>query len=535
MKKVVIGFLGSQLDSARNNERWDKWRPSVALCMQNNLKVDRFEMLYQSPFRSLQKEVAEDIAVVSPETEVRAHLVEIDDAWDFESVYSALHDFARQYPFVPDEEEYLIHISTGTHVCQICLFLLTESRHFPGKLLQTSPVDKKRHDPAGRYSIIDLDLSRYDRLAERFQEERSESLDFLKSGIATRNTRFNQLIEEIELVAKSSQDPILLTGPTGAGKSQLAKRIYELKRARGLVKGRFLEVNCATLRGDSAMSALFGHKKGAFTGAATDRAGVLKSADSGVVFLDEIGQLGLDEQAMLLRALEEKRFFPLGSDEETSSDFQLISGTNRDLLQAVRDGSFRADLFARLNLWMFALPGLRERREDIQPNLDYELQRISEKSGHMVRFNQEARRAYLRFAEDPTSAWQGNFRDLNASLNRMAVLAGGKRISEEIVTKEVERLRMLWGNDSQERQELTEGRALLKSLLGEQKYSELDPFDLVQLSYVVSVCRESRNLAEAGRRLFCVSRQERKMTNDSDRIRKYLTKWNIDWQDIWST
>ena len=102
------------------------------------------------------------------------------------------------------------------------------------------------------------------------------------------------------------------------------------------MQGPFVEVNCATLRGDAAMSALFGHVKGAFTGALRDRPGLLRAADGGVLFLDEIGELGADEQAMLLRALEEKRFLPLGGDREVTSDFQLIAGTNRDLADEVR-------------------------------------------------------------------------------------------------------------------------------------------------------------------------------------------------------
>src|SRR5205814_8295141 len=115
------------------------------------------------------------------------------------------------------------------------------------------------------------------------------------------------------------------------GTSQLSKRIFELKKARRQVAGPFVEVNCATIRGDGAMTALFGHVKGAFTGAVTERPGMLKKADGGVLFLDEIGELGPDEQAMLLRAIEEKSFYPVGSDREARSEFQLIAGTNRDL------------------------------------------------------------------------------------------------------------------------------------------------------------------------------------------------------------
>ncbi len=121
------------------------------------------------------------------------------------------------------------------------------------------------------------------------------------------------MIDEIEQVATRSSAPLLLMGPTGAGKSLLARRIYELKADQHRLSGPFVEVNCATLN--------FGHTKGAFTGAVSERAGLLRSADKGMLFLDEIGEFGLDEQAMILRAVEDKRFLPVGSDREVSSDF----------------------------------------------------------------------------------------------------------------------------------------------------------------------------------------------------------------------
>jgi len=196
----------------------------------------------------------------------------------------------------------------------------------------------------------------------------------------------------------------------------LARRIYELKKARHAVKGDFVDVNCATLRGDGAMSTLFGHTKGAFTGALKDRAGLLRTADGGVLFLDEIRELGLGEQAMLLRALEEKTFLPLGSDRESRSDFQLIAGTNPDLFSAVREGHFREDLLARINLlWTFSLPGLQSRPEDIEPNLQFELDQYARKTGNHVTFSKEARKRFLDFALSGGAAWNGNFRGLNAA------------------------------------------------------------------------------------------------------------------------
>jgi len=519
---TVIGFLGSTLDAAKfGPSRWNKWRPTVSICMQEDLRVDRFVLLHGSYHRRLAEYVADDIRDVSPETEVAPHQLDFDDPWDFEEVYGKLLDFARGFPFDPDNHDYLLHITTGTHVAQICLFLLTEARYLPGKLLQTQP-ERGAPQPVGTWNVIDLDLSRYDSIATRFAEASAESADFLKNGIATRNAAFNRMIEEIEQVAVRSRAPILLMGPTGAGKSQLARKLYELKKLRHQVGGPFVEVNCATLKGDSAMSALFGHRKGAFTGAIQDRPGLLRSADKGVLFLDEIGELGLDEQAMILRAIEDGRFLPVGSDSEVKSDFQLIAGTNRNLVDQVAAGRFRDDLFARLNLWTFALPGLSNRREDIEPNLEFELDRFAEREGARVTFNKEARERYLAFAESGAAAWSGNFRDLAASVTRMATLSRTGRIDVEEVELEIARMTSSWTRETQQTDELA-------SILDADQLAAIDDFDRVQLAHVVATCRSSRSLSEAGRRLFAASRSLRTSTNDADRLRKYLAKFDLDW------
>jgi len=523
---TVIGFLGSTLDAAKfGPSRWNKWRPTVGLAMHQDLRVDRLVLLHGTAHRRLAEFVAEDIASVSPETTVDLRLLDFRDPWDFEEVYGKLLDFARAEPFDPDAEDYLIHITTGTHVAQICLFLLTEARYLPGKLLQTQP-ERGPGNPAGNWNAIDLDLSRYDSIATRFAAASAESTSFLKSGIDTRNPAFNRMIDEIEQVALRSKAPVLLMGPTGAGKSLLARRIYELKRLKHQVAGPFVEVNCATLKGDGAMSALFGHRKGAFTGAVADRPGLLRAADKGMLFLDEIGELGLDEQAMILRAIEDKRFLPVGADSEVSSDFQLIAGTNRDLGEAVAGGDFRDDLYARLNLWTFTLPGLADRREDIAPNLDYELDRFAEREGERASFNKEARQHYLAFATSADARWPGNFRDLAASVTRMATLSPKGRIDLDCVEAEIKRLRRLWSGQADD------GLGLLVELLGESAVAEIDPFDRVQLAETIRVCRASRSLSEAGRTLFSASRARRATTNDADRLRKYLARFDIDWNTL---
>ena len=315
-------------------------------------------------------------------------------------------------------------------------------------------------------------------------------------------------------------------GPTGAGKSQLARRIYELKRGRRQVSGEFVEVNCATVRGDGAMSALFGHVKGAFTGAVADRPGLLRKADGGILFLDEIGELGPDEQAMLLRAVEEKAFFPVGSDREARSDFQLMAGTNRDLRRDVERGRFRDDLLARIDLWAFRLPGLRDRPEDIPPNLEYELDRYAQANGEAVAFSREARDRFLAFASGRDALWAGNFRDLNAAVRRMATLASGGRVTREIVDEEIARLRAAWRRDGS-----SAAGGFVDEILA-TRAAELDPFERVQLEEVLRVCRASSSLSEAGRALFAVSRTRKSSANDADRLRKYLARYRLAWKDL---
>lgn len=529
MKKlVVVSLLGTQLDFyGKRADRWSKWRPNISLCSQEDLLIDKLHLLHDNHSQRLAKVIVEDIATVSPETDVNPHIINFHNPWDFEEVYAKLFDWCKQQTFDSDTCDYLFHITTGTHVVQICSYLLTESRHFPGRLIQTSPDNQNPVKSVGKVQIIDLDLSKYDQLATRFDIEHREGSDFLKAGIATRNIEFNNLIGQIEKVATRSADPILLTGPTGAGKSQLAIRIYHLKKMRSAVKGDFVSVNCATLKGENAMAALFGHTRGAFTGAQTARDGFLLSANNGVLFLDEIGELGLEEQAMLLHAIENKSFHPVGSDRPVNSNFQLIAGTNRNLIEQIAIGKFREDLLARINLWTYKLPALRERPEDIKANLEFELDQYTKRTGQRVQFNKEAANKFLSFAESPQALWTGNFRDLTAAVTRLCTLADSSRISLDDVHQEMSRLTLSWqiGGHNEFSSQLTQ-------YLDASAVDSLDEFDKHQLNYVLSICKKHRSLASAGRELFNISRTQKSSSNDSSRLQKYLAKFGLTWDAL---
>ena len=411
-RNVVIGLVGSTLNAGVTDKRWSRWRPSVAVCQQADFRVDRFELLMQPETRKLADQVAADITHVSPATELRQHVIELANPWDFSEVYESLDGFAESYPWRPGEDYYL-HITTGTHVVQICLFLLRETRAMPAVLLQSSPMSRTPdggRTTSGRIDIIDLELAQVRPAGRALPGPPARAASPCSSPASTRATRPSTgWSPSSSTWPVDSRHPLLLTGETGTGKTVLCHRIYELKRARQHLAGEMVAVNCATLRGDIAMSVLFGHVKGAFTGAAEARTGLLRKADRGLLFLDEIGELGRDEQAMLLTAIEERRFYPLGADQPVTSDFQLIAGTNRDLAADVRAGRFRDDLLARLALWTFRIPALRERPEDIAPNLDYELDRVSGELGLRVSFAEAGARRLpalrrVRAAGRPTSA-----------------------------------------------------------------------------------------------------------------------------------
>lgn len=527
---MAIGFLGLRQDSGKGPKRWNKWRPSVSLALQPDLEFSKYYLIHHPDDVELAERIERDVLEKKPELKVLRQEINFKDPWDFESVYGSLLSFSKTLKLDFEHEELLVHITTGTHVQQICMFLLTERGYLPGSLIQTVPLAGKESDPIGRHLVVDLNLDNYKSLRSGQVLDQMDNVSFLKSGIPTRNQAFNKMVSFMEKVALKSKEPMLLAGPTGAGKSLLANKIFELKKQRHLLKGSLVEINCGTLQGDATMSSLFGHVKGAFTGAISDRKGALSEADQGLLFLDEIGELGVDEQAMLLTAIETKTFRRMGSDKLVKSDFVLIAGTNKNLASEVRAGRFREDLLARINLWTFELPALKDRREDIEPNLDYELIKASERLSCKVTMTGPAKTKYLEYAMQERAVWNNNFRDLNSSILRMGTLADAGVIGVDDVELEWKRLMDQWYGS---KEGMSQKNGQSKNSL--RKYgvtTDMDVFEKITLEGTLNFIEQYKSMAEAGRHLYACSRKLKSKSNDADRLKKYLSKYSLSWSDI---
>ena len=274
-----------------------------------------------------------------------------------------------------------------------------------------------RHVSEGISGLLDEFL---DRRATVSNEDKSESVQRFREMIG-RDEKMLIVFEWIRTAAKSDIS-VLILGPTGSGKEVVARMIHELSR-RG--NGKFQAVNCAALPDTLFESEIFGHEKGAYTGAHDRKPGRLELANQGTLFLDEIGDMSLVAQAKLLRVLEERRFERLGGNRPIEVDFRLISATNRPLEQFVRETRFREDLYYRVNAFAIRLPSLKERQTDIPVLAQRFLARYCAANGLPVDSKVFSREALEQFT---SYSWPGNIRELESTVSRAALSAPGRTI-----------------------------------------------------------------------------------------------------------
>lgn len=274
------------------------------------------------------------------------------------------------------------------------------------------------------YTVILRDMTERWKSEETLQQLQLTNL-YLQEEIKTRQTpghivgdspAMQEVFSYAEQVA-CVDATVLLTGETGTGKSVIARTIHDLSERRDKL---FVNVNCAALPGELVESELFGHEKGAFTGATTQRKGRFELADGGTLFLDEVGELTASAQAKLLRVLQDQEFERVGGTQTLNVNVRLIAATNRDLAGMVEDGTFRADLYYRLNVFPIRLPSLRERSTDIPLLARHFLDKFAKKMGKPLRdLSPRACEQLLRYP------WPGNIRELQNIIERATILARG--------------------------------------------------------------------------------------------------------------
>jgi DNA-binding NtrC family response regulator len=252
--------------------------------------------------------------------------------------------------------------------------------------------------------------------------ERDE--EFNHYGIVGRSRRMQEIIRTAELVAES-KSTVLVTGETGTGKELVARAIHGRSAQRGMP---LIKVNCAAIPETLLESELFGHVRGAFTGALSNKKGRFALADGGTIFLDEIGIMSQALQAKLLRVLQEREFEPLGAERSQRVDVRVIAATNRDLRQLVADGRFQEDLYYRLHVIPIDVPPLRERPEDIPVLVEHFIQKHSQRIGKRIEGIEERALSSLMAYE-----WPGNVRELENTIERAVVLSTGPVIGSKAV------------------------------------------------------------------------------------------------------
>jgi PAS domain S-box-containing protein len=308
--------------------------------------------------------------------------------------------FAEGSPF---DEELRLRKSDGTH------------RWF---LARGNPV--RDHDgKIVRWYLASTDIDDRKRSEDRLQQENvalREEIDqaSMFEGIVGASPGLAAVLSSVSKVA-ASDSTVLITGETGTGKELIARAIH---RRSGRSSRAFVAVNCAAIPQELIPSELFGHEKGAFTGAIQRRLGRFELADGGTIFLDEVGELSPDTQVALLRVLQEQEFERVGGTQPIKADVRVIAATNRDLKTAVHDGTFRPDLFYRLHVFPLEIPPLRDRREDIPLLLEYFIDRFARRAGKTIR---RVNKPTLNLLQ--SYPWPGNIRELQNVVERSIIVS----------------------------------------------------------------------------------------------------------------
>lgn len=328
-------------------------------------------------------------------------------------VRSAFKKIHKKYP----DADYSISVSSGTPQMHSCWLLLAASGEIPASILQSTPPE---FVPEGKSQVRAVDLHKQgfpaitaDSYSSSHDPDEEDLFSVCRElGIVGEDPAYLKTLEEAKTYAEYDDFHVLLLGETGSGKEYLASFIHRFGPRYGKA---FIPVNCGGIPKELVESQLFGHKKGSFTGATADNPGKFKSADRGVLFLDELGELPMEAQAKLLRVLDQGEVEPIGALKPIKVDVRVIAATNRNLREMVAAGTFREDLYQRFGA-AIEIPSLRERRMDITKLALHFLK------GWNAKYQKERRLSHDALTELTRHTWPGNVRELSKVIVRSAML-----------------------------------------------------------------------------------------------------------------
>jgi len=371
--------------------------------------------LFETPnTHEITSQTKDAISALHPRTSVEIRSIDLQDPTDYRAILKGLRDSLRVTPVGPRDTNVYVAVASGTPQMHACWVLLTSSGEIPARILHVRPPRFVTKD-CPLLSEVDLAFAEFPTV--RFPvgvlaEPTSRAPDLAEAirqlGIVGDHSTMQKALETGAMLAPS-QSPVLVSGETGTGKELFAKLIHHLSERS---QHPFVTVNCAAIPENLVESLLFGHKKGAFTGASMDQVGKFDAADKGTLFLDEIGELPLPAQAKLLRVLQDGTVDPIGARKPHRVDVRVIGATNRDLSRLIRQGKFREDLFYRINVGEVRLPPLRERRSDIPKLALAALDRLNSSLRRPKRLTPEA------LSRLQVHDWPGNVRDLQNVIER---------------------------------------------------------------------------------------------------------------------
>lgn len=436
MSSILLTFTGFHDPYSRGLVGEEDQRGPI-LSLLSVRTFDTVILLSTPATQSITTQVRDELSKLSPETEVDIRDVPLSDPTDYRAILSYLRKHLRAILEQHPHASYSVAVASGTPQMHAAWVLLVASGEIPAQLLHVRPprfVTKDRPP----VSEVDLTADEFPSVRAPVLGVESELVDAApdvdmavrRLGIVGDHPSIKAAIEVAAALA-ASDAPILIRGETGTGKELIARLLHELS---GRPSGQFVAVNCAAIPEDLAESILFGHSKGAFTGAVRDQHGKFDQAHDGTLFLDELAELPLPAQAKLLRVLQDGIVEPVGAEKPHEVDVRVVAATNCDVAKAIRDGDFREDLYYRLNVGEIVLPPLRERRSDIPKLALLVLDRVNATMRTPKRLSQGA------LARLQIHAWPGNVRDLenvierSVRLCRTAVLDAEDLLISEAVT-----------------------------------------------------------------------------------------------------